>query len=112
MTDILKPRDPADVEAAVQWALAEKKALEIVGQGSKRAIGRPAQHGYPRWLLPMLLLLLLVSAGLAVYLLTRERDEPQQVAKNEDQPPAPAPTPTRSPCGKPSSATSAMGRRS
>jgi glycolate oxidase FAD binding subunit len=41
--DILKPRDPQDVEAAVQWALAGKKALEIVGQGSKRAIGRPAQ---------------------------------------------------------------------
>src|ERR1700716_1296507 len=41
--DILKPRDPQDVEAAVQWALAEKKALEIVGRGSKRAIGRPAQ---------------------------------------------------------------------
>ena len=43
MTDILKPRDGKDVEAAVQWALAEGKALEIVGQGSKRAIGRPAQ---------------------------------------------------------------------
>ncbi len=43
MTDILKPRDAKDVEAAVQWALAEGKALEVVGQGSKRAIGRPAQ---------------------------------------------------------------------
>src|SRR5258707_14167878 len=43
MTDILKPRDGKDVEAAVQWALAGGKALEIVGQGSKRAIGRPAQ---------------------------------------------------------------------
>jgi glycolate oxidase FAD binding subunit len=41
--DILKPRDGRDVEAAVQWALAEKKALEIVGHGSKRSIGRPAQ---------------------------------------------------------------------
>ena len=43
MTDSLKPRDPKDVEDAVQWALAAGKALEIVGHGSKRAIGRPAQ---------------------------------------------------------------------
>jgi glycolate oxidase FAD binding subunit len=43
MTDPLKPRDAADVESAVQWALAESKALEIVGQGSKRALGRPNQ---------------------------------------------------------------------
>src|SRR3954454_21316894 len=43
MTDTLKPRDAKDVEDAVQWALGQGKALEIVGQGSKRAIGRPAQ---------------------------------------------------------------------
>ena len=43
MADALKPRDAKDVEAAVQWALAEGKALEVAGQGSKRAIGRPAQ---------------------------------------------------------------------
>jgi glycolate oxidase FAD binding subunit len=43
MTDTLRPRDSKDVESAVQWALAESKSLEIVGQGSKRAIGRPAQ---------------------------------------------------------------------
>jgi glycolate oxidase FAD binding subunit len=43
MTDTLKPRDAGEVEAAVQWALAEGKALEVVGQGSKRALGRPAQ---------------------------------------------------------------------
>jgi glycolate oxidase FAD binding subunit len=43
MTGILKPRDAGEVEAAVQWALAEGKALELVGQGSKRALGRPAQ---------------------------------------------------------------------
>ncbi len=38
----LKPRDAKDVEAAVQWALAEGKALEIVGQGSqaRRSAGR------------------------------------------------------------------------
>src|SRR5216683_7427511 len=39
----LKPRDAKDVEAAVQWAVAEGKALELVGHGSKRALGRPAQ---------------------------------------------------------------------
>ena len=43
MTDVLKARDAKDVEAAVQWALAEGKPLELVGQGSKRALGRPAQ---------------------------------------------------------------------
>src|SRR5436305_6489334 len=43
MTDILKPRDGKDVEAAVQWALAEGKTLEVVGHGSKRHIGRAAQ---------------------------------------------------------------------
>jgi glycolate oxidase FAD binding subunit len=39
----LKPRDAADVEAAVGWALAGGKTLEIVGRGTKRAIGRAAQ---------------------------------------------------------------------
>ena len=43
MTDTLKPRDGKDVEEAVRGALAEAKSLEIVGHGSKRAIGRPAQ---------------------------------------------------------------------
>jgi glycolate oxidase FAD binding subunit len=43
MTDTLKARDAKDVENAVQWALGEGKALEILGQGSKRAIGRPPQ---------------------------------------------------------------------
>jgi glycolate oxidase FAD binding subunit len=43
MTDTLKARDGKDVENAVQWALAEGKTLEIVGHGSKRAIGRPPQ---------------------------------------------------------------------
>src|SRR5579872_2825251 len=39
----LKPRDAAEVEQAIQWALAEEKTLEIIGRGSKRAIGRAAQ---------------------------------------------------------------------
>jgi glycolate oxidase FAD binding subunit len=43
MTDTLKPRDGKDIEDTVRWAIAEGKALEIVGHGSKRGIGRPAQ---------------------------------------------------------------------
>jgi glycolate oxidase FAD binding subunit len=43
MTDTVKPRDAAEVEQAVNWALADGKTLEIVGRGSKRAIGRAAQ---------------------------------------------------------------------
>jgi glycolate oxidase FAD binding subunit len=43
MTDNLKPREAAEVEQTVNWALAGGKTLEIVGRGSKRAIGRAAQ---------------------------------------------------------------------
>src|SRR3984893_12437307 len=43
MTDAIKARDAKDVEQAVQWALAEGKTLELMGAGSKRAIGRPSQ---------------------------------------------------------------------
>ena len=43
MADILKPRDGKDVEEAVRWALAQGKTLEIVGRGTKRALGRPSQ---------------------------------------------------------------------
>jgi glycolate oxidase FAD binding subunit len=43
MTDALKARDVKDVEDAVRWALAEGKPLELVGRGSKRALGRPSQ---------------------------------------------------------------------
>src|SRR3954471_9946226 len=43
MSDTLKPRDGKDVEAAVQWGLAEGKTLEIVGHRSKRGVGRAAQ---------------------------------------------------------------------
>jgi glycolate oxidase FAD binding subunit len=43
MTDVLKPRDAKEVEDAVRWALGNDKALEVAGQGSKRAIGRPSQ---------------------------------------------------------------------
>jgi len=43
MTDRLKPRDARDVEEALRWAVAEEKPLEVIGQGSKRAVGRPSQ---------------------------------------------------------------------
>jgi glycolate oxidase FAD binding subunit len=39
----LKPADAAEVEQAIRWALAGGKALELVGHGTKRAIGRAAQ---------------------------------------------------------------------
>src|SRR5579863_2790095 len=41
--DHLKPREAREVEQAIQWALAGDKALEVVGRGSKCAIGRAAQ---------------------------------------------------------------------
>ena len=37
------PTTPAEVLDAVAWAVSEEAPLEIVGQGSKRAIGRPSQ---------------------------------------------------------------------
>jgi glycolate oxidase FAD binding subunit len=43
MPDLLKPRDAKDVEAAVGWALADGKTLEVIGRGTKRGIGRAAQ---------------------------------------------------------------------
>src|SRR4029450_10627250 len=43
MADTVQPRDAKDVEAGVQWALAEGKTVELLGHGSKRPIGRPAQ---------------------------------------------------------------------
>src|SRR5262249_42908358 len=43
MPDNLKPGDAKDVEAALQWSRAEGRARELIGQGSKRATGRPAQ---------------------------------------------------------------------
>jgi glycolate oxidase FAD binding subunit len=43
VTDTLKPRDGKEAEQAVRWALANDKALEVAGAGTKRAIGRPSQ---------------------------------------------------------------------
>lgn len=43
MTDLFKSRDEKDIVGAVAWAVAEGKALELIGRGTKRALGRPAQ---------------------------------------------------------------------
>ena len=43
MTDVLKPSDTAQVEEAITWAIANDKSFELVGSGSKRALGRPSQ---------------------------------------------------------------------
>ncbi len=43
MADSLKPRDAKEVEQAIQWALGNGKTFELIGHGSKRAIGRAAQ---------------------------------------------------------------------
>ncbi|MBX6425752.1 MAG: glycolate oxidase subunit GlcE [Variibacter sp.] len=43
MADAIKPREATEVREAVEAAIAEGKTLEVVGQGSKRAIGRAAQ---------------------------------------------------------------------
>ena len=43
MTDTLRSRDAKDTEDAVRWAVSGGKALEVVGAGSKRAVGRPSQ---------------------------------------------------------------------
>jgi glycolate oxidase FAD binding subunit len=39
--DTLKVRDAADVEQVVRAALANEQPLEIIGRGSKRAVGQP-----------------------------------------------------------------------
>ena len=46
MTADLHPKTNADVLAAVQWAAAEKTPIEIIGQGSKRTVGRPMQTAH------------------------------------------------------------------
>ena len=43
MADTLKPRDAKEVEQTIGWALGDGKTLELVGRGTKRAIGRAAQ---------------------------------------------------------------------
>ena len=47
MANVLKPDTAEQVLEAVRWAAAEEVPMEIVGAGSKRALGRPfqADHG-------------------------------------------------------------------
>ena len=44
MSDAFKPRDENEIVEAVAWAASGGKKLEVVGQGSKRGIGRAAQY--------------------------------------------------------------------
>jgi glycolate oxidase FAD binding subunit len=43
MSEIFKPRDEKEIVEAVAWAVSGGKTLEVIGRGSKRAIGRAAQ---------------------------------------------------------------------
>jgi glycolate oxidase FAD binding subunit len=43
---IFTPASAEDVLATVQWAIAEEAPLEILGHGSKRAIGRPVKTSH------------------------------------------------------------------
>ena len=46
MTEIFRPDDAAGVLDAVIHAVAEDSPLEVVGGGSKRALGRPVEAGH------------------------------------------------------------------
>lgn len=46
MTADLHPKNNADVLQAVKWAAGEQIPLEIIGQGSKRGLGRPMQTAH------------------------------------------------------------------
>lgn len=46
MPDTFKPRTAEEARDVVRWAMAEREPLEIVGQASKRALGRPVQAGH------------------------------------------------------------------
>jgi glycolate oxidase FAD binding subunit len=41
-----KPDTPAQLADTVAWALSAAEPLELLGQGSKRRLGRPVQAGY------------------------------------------------------------------
>src|SRR4051812_828589 len=43
MTTHLKPADAKQALEAVRWAISEETPLELVGHGTKRALGRPFQ---------------------------------------------------------------------
>ncbi|MFI4999304.1 MAG: glycolate oxidase subunit GlcE [Reyranellales bacterium] len=41
MTGTIKPRDPKELRQAVEWALNQGATLDVRGQGSKLALGKP-----------------------------------------------------------------------
>jgi len=41
MGETFKPQDASQVEEAVRWALGTKTPLDVMGRGTKRALGRP-----------------------------------------------------------------------
>ena len=43
MAEVFHPKSNDDVLTAVQWAVAEKKPLEILGTGSKQGLGKPVE---------------------------------------------------------------------
>ncbi|WIM13201.1 glycolate oxidase subunit GlcE [Enhydrobacter sp.] len=43
MSGTIKPRDASELRQAVEWALNEGATLEILGAGSKRALGKPTK---------------------------------------------------------------------
>ena len=46
MTETLKPETPDQLRDAVAWANSDLKPLEVMGRGSKRALGRPVQTAH------------------------------------------------------------------
>ena len=46
MGETFQPDDPVGVLDAVAWAVAEETPLEVIGGGSKRALGRPVEAGH------------------------------------------------------------------
>ncbi|WP_420412026.1 glycolate oxidase subunit GlcE [Roseibium sp.] len=46
MSSALKPRNTREAEDAIKWAAAEEQPIEIIGQGSKRSLGRPVQTAH------------------------------------------------------------------
>ena len=46
MTETLKPATPDQLRDAVAWANSDRKALEVVGTGTKRGLGRVLQTAH------------------------------------------------------------------
>ena len=46
MPEHLKPESPDHVRDAVRWAAENKTPIELIGHGSKRAIGRPGNTAH------------------------------------------------------------------